>query len=127
MIAATDASTINRPDDTDVDQARLRLLRALADPTRYRIFTLLLRGETCNCELGEALGLTSNLVSHHLRQLREVGLVREHRDPSDGRWLHLTVEPAGLAAARTLLLDLFGAGALSERTPACGFVREARR
>ena len=125
MIAAIPPAP-SAPDAT-VDEVRLHLLRVLADPTRYRIFSLLLRGETCNCELGEALGLTSNLVSHHLRQLREVGLVREHRDPSDARWLHLTVDPAGLADARALLLALLGADTLGERTPACGFVREARR
>jgi DNA-binding transcriptional ArsR family regulator len=121
MIAAmkSDSFTISA-DKTSGDQSGLRLFRALADPTRYRIFLSLLRGETCNCELAQALDLTSNLVSHHLRELRAVGLIQEHRDPTDARWLHISIDPRGLAAARAVLLPLFDVEQIEARTPQCG-------
>jgi DNA-binding transcriptional ArsR family regulator len=128
MIAAmkSDSFTISA-DKTSGDQAGLRLLRALADPTRYRIFLSLLRGETCNCELAQALDLTSNLVSHHLRELRAVGLIQEHRDPTDARWLHISIDPRGLAAARAMLLPLFDVEQIEARTPVCGVSTTDRR
>ena len=128
MIAAmkSDPSAVPR-DVATGDEAGLRLLRALADPTRYRIFLSLLRGETCNCELAEALDLTSNLVSHHLRQLRAVGLIQEHRDPTDARWLHISIDPRGLAAARAVLLPLFDVEQMEARIPGCGVSAAGRR
>jgi DNA-binding transcriptional ArsR family regulator len=128
MIAAmrSDPLTLSAGQAPD-DQAELRLLRALADPTRYRIFLNLLRGETCNCELAQALDLSSNLVSHHLRQLRAAGLIQEHRDPTDARWLHISIDPRGLAAARAMMLPLFDVDQIEARTPVCGVSTTARR
>ncbi len=57
------------------------LLRLLADPTRLKIFLLVMEGEICNCELSESLNLPQKLVSHHLRRLREAGLVVAPRPP----------------------------------------------
>jgi ArsR family transcriptional regulator, arsenate/arsenite/antimonite-responsive transcriptional repressor len=118
--------TVESHDNATDEPQGLRLFRALADPTRYRIFLALLNGETCNCELTQQLGLTSNLVSHHLRQLREVGLIQEHRDPSDGRWLHISIDPSGLAAARATLLALVDPDRIGTGVPACGFTRKVR-
>ena len=50
-------------------------LRVLAEPKRLLIFHLMMEGVQCNCELGEALDMAPNLISHHLRVLREAGLV----------------------------------------------------
>lgn len=63
-------------------------LRALADPTRLRLLRLVARQELCVCELYGALGLSQNLVSHHLRVLREAGLVSVRRD---ARWAHYSL------------------------------------
>lgn len=68
------------------------VLKALADPNRLRIFSLLMQGDSCNGELNERLGLPPNLLSHHLRVLREVGLVRSRHDAVDARWIYYTVE-----------------------------------
>lgn len=53
-------------------------LKALADPVRVRLLTMVLSaptGEACNCDLAPALGLTDGTVSHHLKALREAGLI----------------------------------------------------
>ena len=51
------------------------LLAVVADATRWRILQLLAGEELCTTHLQEELGLRQNLVSHHLRVLREAGLV----------------------------------------------------
>ena len=50
-------------------------LKVLAEPKRLLIFNLLMEGVQCNCELGDALQMPPNLISHHLSKLRAVGLV----------------------------------------------------
>lgn len=53
-------------------------LKALSDPVRLRLMSLMLSaptGETCNCDLAPAVGLSDATVSHHLKALREAGLI----------------------------------------------------
>ena len=57
-------------------------LKALADPVRVRIMSLLLASDEqgqCTCDLAPAVGLTEGTVSHHLKQLREAGFVEGSR------------------------------------------------
>ena len=103
----------------DIAPAGAALLKALADPTRRRVFLAVMAGEICNCELSEALDLPQNLVSHHVRKLREAGLVEEHRDPHDGRWAHIEVDTAGLGAAWKALEGALHPSLVGERLPAC--------
>ena len=56
------------------------LFRALADETRTRILHLLSARELCVCDLAYLLGMTLPAVSHHLRLLRLLRLVRTRRD-----------------------------------------------
>jgi ArsR family transcriptional regulator len=95
-------------------------LKLLADPTRRRIFLLLMRGETCNCELTGLLGLPQNLISHHLRALREAGLVRSRRDEQDARWIYYWVDREALARVHGELAVLFDPARLGEREAQCG-------
>jgi DNA-binding transcriptional ArsR family regulator len=62
--------------DRDALEVALRL-KALADPVRVRLMSLVLAAESgaCTCDLAPAVGLTEATVSHHLKQLREAGLV----------------------------------------------------
>jgi ArsR family transcriptional regulator len=80
---ALDASTL--------DEA-MAVLKALAEPNRLSIFSELMRGDSCNCELRDKLGLPPNLLSHHLRVLSEAGLVTTRRDSIDGRWIYYSVD-----------------------------------
>jgi DNA-binding transcriptional ArsR family regulator len=54
--------------------------RALGDPTRTRILLALEQAEMCVCDLAALLRLTSPAVSHQLRLLRGLGLVRYRRE-----------------------------------------------
>jgi ArsR family transcriptional regulator, arsenate/arsenite/antimonite-responsive transcriptional repressor len=53
-------------------------LKALADPVRVRLMSMLLTAdEVCTCDLAPAVGLTEATVSHHLSVLRKAGLITE--------------------------------------------------
>jgi ArsR family transcriptional regulator len=78
-------------------------LQAIAEPTRARIVALLGHGEHCVCDVGETLALSPALVSHHLRALRDSGLLRERRA---GRWVYYSLDLQALAALRTALDQL---------------------
>jgi hypothetical protein len=69
----------NQP-DLDVDQL-VALFKALADPTRLRLAALIVDRGRCGQDLASELGVSTGTVSHHLRVLRDAGLVRETRQP----------------------------------------------
>jgi ArsR family transcriptional regulator len=65
---------------TDLDRAELGgQLRAISDPHRWRILEFLGAEELCVCHLVELLDAPQSLVSHHLRVLRDAGLVEAER------------------------------------------------
>jgi ArsR family transcriptional regulator len=65
--------------DVDVVPPPTEVLKALADPRRWRIVELLSCEELCVCHLAESLDLPQPLVSHHLKVLRDAGLVDSER------------------------------------------------
>ena len=69
----------------DVFQARVVKHAALADPARLRIVDLLTLGDLSPTELQVELGMTSNLLSHHLRTLEGAGMATRHRSEADRR------------------------------------------
>jgi ArsR family transcriptional regulator len=73
---------------TDLETTSLELragvFGALGDPIRLSILDELSRDQRCVCELQGALGMAPNLLSYHLRILRETGLVEATRR---GRWV----------------------------------------
>lgn len=77
-------------------------LKALADPTRIGIVNRLAgSGSVCVCDLVSAFDLSQPTISHHLRLLREAGLVRADRR---GTWAYYELVPeaiAGIASALT--------------------------
>jgi DNA-binding transcriptional ArsR family regulator len=105
---------------TDASIRLASFLRLMADPTRRRIFLHLMRGEICNCEMVERLGLAQNLISHHLRQLREIGLIRARRDSADQRWIYYSIDRDALADVHSELTHLFDPSAIGLRAPDCG-------
>lgn len=67
--------------------------KALSDPTRLMIAVVLSNGdELCVCDLAWVVGSANNLVSHHLRQLRNAGLVTSRRD---GKLVMYRLTPLG--------------------------------
>lgn len=65
------------------------IFRALSDPTRLRIVSALSHGELCVGDLADALGMTQSAVSHQLRTLREMRVVRHRRI---GKQVHYTLD-----------------------------------
>jgi ArsR family transcriptional regulator len=78
-------------------------LRALADPARLRLVSMVAAhegGEACVCELTEPLGLSQPTVSHHLRVLTEAGfLTRTKR----GTWAYYKLVPESLDSIAHLI------------------------
>ena len=95
------------------------MFKALSDPNRLRIFAQLLRGDTCNCELVEQLGIPANLLSHHLKALSEAGLVNARRDRIDGRWIYYSVDRAAAERWRAWLMDFLDPSHIHQRA-LCG-------
>ena len=70
-------------------------LAALADPVRLRIVGVLAGGERCVCDVREEVPVAANLLSYHLRVLRDAGLVTAARR---GRWVDYRLDGGGFAA-----------------------------
>ena len=93
-------------------------LRALADPLRWRIVELLAAEELCVCHLVEELRVAQPLVSHHLRALRDAGIVESHRFRY---WTYYRLCPEILAALGDQLCGLADQVAPpgNQRRPCC--------
>jgi ArsR family transcriptional regulator len=96
------------------------VLQVLADANRLRILDLLMQGDSCNCELKERLGLPPNLLSHHLRALRQAGLVCSRRDAVDGRWIYYVASKDTLARWRDWFQEFLDPARVRERLVLCG-------
>jgi ArsR family transcriptional regulator len=73
-----------------------RIFKALSDPVRLRLLSLIgahAGGEACVCELVDAFELTQPTISHHLKVLREAGLISSERR---GTWVYYRVRPGAL-------------------------------
>jgi ArsR family transcriptional regulator, arsenate/arsenite/antimonite-responsive transcriptional repressor len=90
--------------ETDAEVLATRL-KALADPARLRLMSLVLAapaGEACVCDLTDPVGLAQPTVSHHMKVLVESGLLeREKR----GRWAFFRPVPGALDALASVFTD----------------------
>jgi DNA-binding transcriptional ArsR family regulator len=80
----------------------------ISDPTRAGILAILRDGPHCVCEMAAAFGERQNNVSNHLAKLRDAGLVRVSRGPSDGRRVYYERDDAACAAAVANLEEILG-------------------
>ena len=84
------------------------LLKALADPVRLRLTSMVLShegGEACVCDLMPAFDLSQPTISHHLKVLHEAGLLdREKR----GVWVYYKAKPEAMAAMTNLFATVNG-------------------
>jgi ArsR family transcriptional regulator, arsenate/arsenite/antimonite-responsive transcriptional repressor len=79
------------------------LLRALADPVRLRLMSLVAShpgGEACVCNLTEAFDLSQPTISHHLKVLHEAGLLARDKR---GVWVYYRARTEALASLGTLI------------------------
>ncbi len=86
---------------------------ALGEKVRVRIIRLLTGGEMCVCELIEEMDLSQAAISHHLRILRQAGLLQVRRE---GRWGYYSLDKEGfLQLSQLLQRELFEPAAGSPR------------
>lgn len=88
---------------TQTEVSCATLLKALADDTRLAVVQQLLSGAKHVGELNQQLCLEQSLLSHHLKVLREMGIVEAHRD---GKAVIYRLAPHLESAARGKSIDL---------------------
>ncbi|WP_182346496.1 ArsR/SmtB family transcription factor [Tomitella gaofuii] len=102
-----------------------RVFKALGDPVRLRLLSMIASrdgGEVCVCDLTPAFDLTQPTISHHLKQLRQAGLIGSERR---GTWVYYWLLPEATDRLATLFTRPVGpadsaepAGAQSPRAQA---------
>jgi len=94
------------------------VLKALAEPARWRIVERLSVEELCVCHLVEDLELAQPLVSHHLKVLRDAGVVEAERFK---QWVYYRLSPGAVAAVADDLAAAARAAqdAVRNRRPCC--------
>ena len=84
------------------------LLKAIADPVRLRLMSMVLShegGEACVCDLNDAFDLSQPTISHHLKVLHQAGLL--HREKR-GTWVYYKARPEALTAMTSLFATVNG-------------------
>jgi ArsR family transcriptional regulator, arsenate/arsenite/antimonite-responsive transcriptional repressor len=98
----------------------IRAFKALSDPTRLRIFLLLIERDLCVCELMFILDMPQSRVSHQLRLLRDADLVEDKRE---GRWIIYTI-PRSVKESLAPLLRRFAGPELAD---SASIIEDAKR
>ncbi|MCL6454053.1 ArsR/SmtB family transcription factor [Alicyclobacillus macrosporangiidus] len=88
--------------DEAVVESLSESFKALADPTRIRILHNLSKRELCVCDLAEVLGMTQSAVSHQLRYLRALRIVKSRRE---GNTIYYTCDDAHIAGLLQMGID----------------------
>lgn len=105
-------SPLTREPLGEADAAELaQVFKALADPVRLRLFSLIASfdgGQACVCDLTGPFDVSQPTISHHLRVLREAGLVDCERR---GTWVYYWVLPGALSRLSDLLTPTAAADA----------------
>lgn len=89
--------------EADQAEALAPVFKALADPVRLRLVSLIAAhesGEACVCDLNDCFDLSQPTISHHLKVLHEAGLLARSKR---GVWVHYRVRPEVLADLAGLL------------------------
>jgi ArsR family transcriptional regulator len=87
---------------TEEAEATAQVFKALGDPARVKIVSVLAASDepVCACEFVPALGLSQATVSHHLKKLTDAGLLeREQR----GKWAYFSLDSGALSRLETLV------------------------
>ncbi|MFD7905901.1 ArsR/SmtB family transcription factor [Kitasatospora sp. NPDC059722] len=94
---------VREPLDEEAAVDLARMFKALSDPVRLRLLSLIAShegGEACVCDLTGPFDVSQPTISHHLKVLREAGLVGSERR---GTWVYYWVLPVALAKLSALL------------------------
>jgi ArsR family transcriptional regulator len=95
---------VREPLSADQAAELARLFKAMGDPVRLRLLSLIAShagGEACVCDLTDVFDLTGPTISHHLKVLREAGLISGERR---GTWIYYRVHPEALGRLSAVLV-----------------------
>jgi ArsR family transcriptional regulator, arsenate/arsenite/antimonite-responsive transcriptional repressor len=104
----TQPALVSEPMDEKSAAGLAQVFKALGDPVRLRLISLIGAregGEVCVCDLTSAFDLTQPTISHHLRVLREAGLIDSERR---GTWVYYRLVPAALERMAAVLSGPIG-------------------
>jgi ArsR family transcriptional regulator len=105
VTAACCAPLVREPLSADDAEQLAHTMKALADPTRLRLLSIVAASEgaeACVCDLIDPVGLSQPTVSHHLKVLTEAGfLTRSKR----GTWAYYALVPGALDRVSQLLVS----------------------
>ena len=99
---------VREPLSADRAERVAPLLKALADPVRLRLVSIVAAsegGEACVCDLNDAFDLSQPTISHHLKVLHEAGLLTRSKR---GVWVYYRVDRDALGALTALLGGVAG-------------------
>jgi ArsR family transcriptional regulator len=102
-IAECSPPLTRRPLDAERAAGVARVFKALGDPVRLRILSIVAShegGEVCVCDITGAFALSQPTISHHLKVLKEVGLLTSERRAS---WVYYRLVPETLGELSALL------------------------
>nr|WP_242622847.1 metalloregulator ArsR/SmtB family transcription factor [Pseudonocardia sediminis] len=95
---------VREPLSSDQAVELSRLFKAMGDPVRLRLLSLIAShagGEACVCDLTGVFDLSGPTISHHLKVLREAGLIAGERR---GTWVYYRVQPEALSRLSAVLV-----------------------
>jgi len=81
----------------------VELLKALADDTRYKIFTILLQDELCACKILEEFSITQPTLSFHMKKLVACGLVNYKKE---GIWVRYSINHEAMSQLKSIFEPL---------------------
>jgi ArsR family transcriptional regulator len=96
---------VREPLSAEQSSELARLFKAMGDPVRLRLLSLIashVGGEACVCELTDVFDLSGPTISHHLKVLRETGLISGERR---GTWVYYRVHPEALGRLSAILVQ----------------------
>jgi len=76
--------------------------KALSETTRLKIVITLLKGEQCVCKIIDEMQLSQPAVSHHMKVLKQAGLVKARRE---GKWIHYSLNKDAFKEMEKLLQE----------------------
>jgi len=101
--ACAQPALVSEPIDEAAAAGLAQVFKALGDPVRLRLVSLIGAregGEVCVCDLNSAFELSQPTISHHLKVLREAGLIDSERR---GTWVYYRLVPAALERMAAVL------------------------
>lgn len=103
QLGACCAPLTEAPISTEDAEVAARVFKALADPARVRLLSIIAAGDpagSCVCDLNESVDLSQPTVSHHLKVMLDAGLLERERR---GSWAYYRLRPGVLGTIATIL------------------------